>query len=316
MAYRFRAGDRSVERAVRRIAREQVDSALSAIGTKSSDVATHEVRKACKKVRALVRLVRPGFEDYARENAEFRDIAGGLAGARDAKVLLDTFDLLIADAPEGTDPALFAPLREAIAPELTDKGGGQSEEARLEEARVLLEAARKRIGNWTLAREEWDALGPGLIRILRKAQAAAGAALQEPSALNYHELRKLMKYHWYHTRLLTPVWPEMMEPRAAELSRLADVLGLHHDICVFEERLRNLPAGTGHGADYNADYNKATRALGKLAGKRRVKLERESAPLTQRLLAQQPDALADHWQALWRIWRAGAGEKREKRHGD
>ncbi|MCT2399052.1 CHAD domain-containing protein [Novosphingobium mangrovi (ex Huang et al. 2023)] len=304
MAYRFRAGDRSVERAVRRIAREQIDGALSAIDTQGGDVATHEVRKACKKIRALVRLVRPGFAGYARENTEFREIAGLLAGARDAKVLLDTFDLLMTDAP---DPGPFVPLREQIAPEATGALQGETGADRLGQARALLKAARKRVDNWTLEGADRDVLGAGLGKVLRKARGAARTVENEPSALHYHELRKLMKYHWYHVRLMMPIWPEMMRPLAGELSRLADMLGLHHDVCVLEERLGSLPPGSAHAG--------AGQALLKLAGRRRVRLERQIAPLSARLLAQPVDAVVDHWQALWRIWRAGCAEARGKRQG-
>lgn len=289
MSYRFRANDGAVDAAVRRIAREQVDGALAAIARKHADKATHEVRKACKKVRALIRLVRPCFAEFKRENAAFRDLARLLSGSRDAKVLLDTFDLLAADAPE-QDTARFARLRRGLAP-----GRHDAADEPLEQARAALEAARERIDGWTLDADGWDAIGPGLQAILRGARQAARTVVHEPVGEHYHELRKLMKHHWYHARLLEPLWPGMMKPRAAELSRLADLLGLHHDICVFAERLADVPASGREG--------EAAEALLELAAARRVRLEREIAPLTARLLAQKPRAVAVHWQALWRIWR-------------
>lgn len=300
MAYRFKAGDRSAEQAVRRIAREQVDGALDAIAGQCPDVATHEVRKTCKKVRALLRLVRPGFADYARENAEFRDIARLLAGSRDAKVLLDTFDLLIAGTPKGSDSAMFVPLREHFERELGQAVQAEAGEARLMQARVFLEVARERIAGWALERDGWEAFGAGLGKILDRARKAAHTAAIEPTAVHYHELRKFMKYHWYHTRLLVPLWPETMQPRAAELSRLADLLGFHHDICVFEERLGAAAPEVGHP--------EAVEALQALAAKRRKGLEREAGPIVARLLAQTAEALAGHWHALWRIWHADAEE--------
>lgn len=297
MAYRFRAGDRTVQRAVRRIAREQVDGALAAIDGKHRDAATHEVRKACKKLRALIRLVRPCFDDYVAENAEFRDIAHLLSGTRDAKVMLDTFDLLLADAPKEDDPAMFAAVREELLPDPPHPAQqGKATHAVLEQVRARLEAARDRIGAWTVRGEGWDALGPGLRKIVRQARKAARTVAADPTALHYHELRKFMKYHWYHTRLLVPVWPAVMQPRAAELSRLADLLGLHHDISVFEARLGgSLPHG---------ERRKAVVALLSLAGARRAGLEREIGPLAARLLAPKPGALVEYWCMLWQIWHA------------
>lgn len=295
MAYRFRAGDRTVQCAVRRIAREQVDDALAAIGGQHRDMATHEVRKACKKLRALVRLVRPVFADYAVENAEFRDIARLLSGVRDAKVMLDTLDLLLADASKNGELATFEPVREDFVRNLGHPARADVAHDPLQEAQARLEAARERIGAWALAEEGWDALEPGLCRIVRRARKAARTVAVDPTPLHYHELRKLMKYHWYHTRLLLPVWPSMTEPRAAELARLADLLGLHHDISVFEARLGgSLPHG---------DRRRAVVALLSRAEDRRAALEREAGPLVARLLAQKPNALAKHWRKLWQIWR-------------
>ena len=48
----------------------------------------HETRKALKRLRALVRLLREelGEQAFERENAALRDVARRLAGARDAEV--------------------------------------------------------------------------------------------------------------------------------------------------------------------------------------------------------------------------------------
>ncbi|MCJ2180404.1 CHAD domain-containing protein [Novosphingobium album (ex Hu et al. 2023)] len=295
MAYRFRNSDRTVKLGLHRIAREQIDGALSAIAGRPRDKAIHEVRKACKKLRALLRIVRSGFPDYTYENAAFRDIARLLAFTRDARVLLDTCDVLLASVPEDVDRASILGLREQFADEMAQVAMGEAAEARLEQARALLAMVRERIPGWTLDEEDWDALGPGLGRVLRQADKAWRAAAREPDAMHFHELRKRMKYHWYHTRLLVPVWPVMMQPRAAELGRLADLLGLHHDLCVLEERLGGFVPGTR--------YDKSAATLRGLAADRRKQMERDTAPLVGRLLAQEADALVDHWHRLWDIWR-------------
>ncbi|MEJ2456681.1 MAG: CHAD domain-containing protein [Novosphingobium sp.] len=299
MAYRFRPGDRTMQRAVRRIAREQIDGALAAVADKSRDKAIHEVRKACKKLRALLRLVRPAFPDYPYENAAFRDTARLLAFTRDAKVLLDTFDLVTAGAPDDFDGTQALYLREHFAGELAQAAQEDAVEARLAQVRELLTTARERVSGWTLADKGWDAIGPGLGKILRQAETAYRSAMHTPDALHYHELRKRMKYHWYHARLLVPVWPELMQPRVAELSRLADLLGLHHDICVFEGRLDAFVPGTR--------YDRPAGALRGLAADRRKQLERDIAPLAARLLAQETQVLVDHWHRLWMIWQAERG---------
>lgn len=295
MAYRFRARDRTITDAARHIVREQIDGAIDAVDSRDAATAIHEMRKCCKKVRALLRLIRPAFPDYAQENTEFRDIARSLAGSRDAKVLLDTFDLIVENPPEGTSTELFAPLRRQIARDKAKETHGGEAETNLKKASRLLGKARKRGEAWIVQSDGWDALGEGLGRIVREARKAERTVHAEPSALNYHELRKLMKYHWYHTRLLVPIWPELMAPRAAELSRLADLLGLHHDICVFEEWLG---AALTDGERFDA-----IEAILPLTGNRRRQVEHEIRPLVGRMLAQRPSELVDQWQMLWQIWR-------------
>src|SRR3546814_19438127 len=69
----------------------------------------------------------------------FRDIAQSLSGSRDAKVLLDTCDLLIEGAPNGTDTDLLLPLRRRLANDLAKQAHGEGAAAHLkrsEERRV------------------------------------------------------------------------------------------------------------------------------------------------------------------------------------
>ena len=71
MAFQILA-DESVEEAVQRIVREQIDKAIDEINDRELDrhETVHQVRKRCKKIRGLIRLVRPQLEDtYDRENA-------------------------------------------------------------------------------------------------------------------------------------------------------------------------------------------------------------------------------------------------------
>ncbi len=87
MAYRIKKGDKSVQAGLRRIADEQIGRALGEIDDDDLDFAekVHQVRKRCKKLRGLIRLVRPAFDDYSAENGAFRDAAQMLSGVRDTR---------------------------------------------------------------------------------------------------------------------------------------------------------------------------------------------------------------------------------------
>ena len=75
-----------VAKEVRRIAGEQNSKAIDELDNDAISRAEkiHQVRKRCKKVRGVVRLIRPAFEEiYQTENQWFRDTASSLAQLRD-----------------------------------------------------------------------------------------------------------------------------------------------------------------------------------------------------------------------------------------
>jgi len=300
MAFRFRKSDRSVEQAVRRIALEQIDSALAAIrGDGDRAEVVHGVRLCCKKLRGLLRLVRPVFAQYAEENAAFRDLARLLSGSRDAKVMQDTFDMLVEHYADEVDSFVLASARET----LVALGNGEAEVADatgpLAESCNQLTEARARVAEWRLDGKGWPALGEGLARTYRQARKAARTAREQGDAITYHELRKRLKYHWYHTRLFKNLWPELMEIRAATGRQVSDLLGQHHDLCVFEARMdeRRQAFASGHEVE----------EVLALARRRKQELEGHAWPLIGRLLAQTPKGLEEYWGGLWDIWHDDAG---------
>lgn len=93
---------------LRRVIVGQLDVAielLEAYPGESREQTVHETRKALKRARAIVRLLRDELGDkrLARENAALRDCARHLAGARDAVVALDTLADLLERHPKLTD---------------------------------------------------------------------------------------------------------------------------------------------------------------------------------------------------------------------
>lgn len=295
MAYRIRGKDKSVEAAVRRIAAEQIDRAISAMDEKDAAEAIHDVRKRCKKLRALIRLIRPAFAGYAAENAAFRDTAQLISGARDAQVMQETYDALMKRFAPQVERRAMAPIRRRFTIERRQQAGAGNAATLLAEVRARLIAARRRAGTWQVAAQGWDALSAGLGKTVGKARTCADAAFATSSPPAFHELRKHLKYHWHHTRLLAGLWPEMMEVRAAALASLTERLGLHHDLWVFETRLK------GNSALFGSPGDVALAAS--LAARMRKEIEEAARIDTLRLLAQSPGQIDRHWHALWDAWR-------------
>ncbi len=111
MAYRFHL-KAPVGKEARRIMLEQVERAERhlAAGIEGGEpdvrVAVHETRKAMKRIRALLKLIRPGLtaEQYNAENERFRSIGALLAGSRDRAVMLETLSTLAAHHETLADP--------------------------------------------------------------------------------------------------------------------------------------------------------------------------------------------------------------------
>src|SRR5262245_34387092 len=91
--------DESLHTGLRRIARKEMEDARAYVtqtANGSRDEAVHEARKCCKKLRAILRLVRPaiGERQYRYENIAYRDAARPLTAVRDAKILVESVDKL------------------------------------------------------------------------------------------------------------------------------------------------------------------------------------------------------------------------------
>ena len=299
MGYLLESSDASVEAGLRRIAREQIGKAIGSIGKLHHAEAIHDVRKRCKKLRGLVRLVRPAFPDYRRENAAFRDIAQMISASRDAKVMQDTYDLLVEECGKEIGRRALGAIRQRFTLQRKAESRLANPAEFLDLCRVQLEEARERAESWTLNESGWDALRGGLAKTYSRACKCSEAAWANPGAAVMHELRKRVKYHWCHARLLANIYPQAMRPHIALAYRMSEMLGQHHDICVFEERIVEERATFGEGA--------AVDAMVALAHGRKAKIEDSLRPLAGRLLAESPEALVCRWGAYWDVWQGEIG---------
>ena len=118
MAFAVRP-EESLRKGIRRIARremEEIRAHVTKPANGSRDAAVHEARKCCKKLRALLRLVRPAISarTYRGENTAFRDAARPLTAVRDAKVLIETLDKLGQHFAKRVRGQPFAPIRKEL----------------------------------------------------------------------------------------------------------------------------------------------------------------------------------------------------------
>lgn len=307
MAFRLKSKDATVADGVRRIARGQITAAIAKLDDPQlprADV-IHEVRKHCKKVRGLLRLVAPRFPHYARENARFRNAARMLSATRDADVLVTTYDTLEAHFGRRFDAAAFEPIRARLV-----AGRRQAHEAdatlaeSLAEFRRTMVEAEEAVKGWRLDGNGAAALRKGIAKSLERGQRALKAAHRNPNSETMHDLRKRAKDTWYQTRLLRDLWPGPMQALASDLSTLADLLGDEHDLAVFQESLARL-ADDGDAGGANEE---TIHALSNLARERRRQLQASALALSDRVFAGEPSAEARRIVDLWKAWRRAPGE--------
>jgi len=297
MGYRLKK-DELVGHGIRRIAREQIDKAIAELTEHDGDRhdAVHQARKRFKKIRGVVRLVRPAMgKAYSRENAWFRDTGKELSGLRDAEAVVETLDRL-REVFDGRDDArLLSRVREAMV----NRRRGVVEQIgdlddRMVEIAESLRGARDRVGDWRLSEDGFGAVEGGLVKTYRRGRKARAVAYREMTPEAFHEWRKRVKYHWHHMRLLQNIWPGPMRTRRRETRNLAELLGHSHDLAVFQSLLRGSPEQFGGEHDVQV-------VLG-LAERRQADLRAEALPLGLRVFAEKPGCISSRMGGYWRAW--------------
>ncbi len=302
MGYRIQAGE-SVPDAFRRICCEQIDVAIDGLSGTGADPheGVHQARKCCKKVRAVLRLVRPALGGaFAEENAWFRDAARGLSEARDATALVETIDRLDETFGDEVDGDLVVRARAALVARRSRLWEAETDlETRVADLVVALAGSRDRVAGRALRTGGFDAIGPGFARTYTRGRRALSAAYVAPSADRFHELRKRAKYHRYHLELLEPLWPEVVDAHISATHHLTDLLGHNQDLQVMHETLTSEPD--------LLDNHRDTQALLGLVERRQTELRRLAEPLARNVFAERPKAAEARVGAYWHTWVHSAG---------
>jgi CHAD domain-containing protein len=299
MPYRI-LDDESVTQALRRIGEEQLASARASLDKAADDdpaKGVHDCRKRCKKLRGMVRLVRPALgEQYKPINVALRDAARQLAPIRDARARLDSFDDLLAALPEAErDSALMDTVRRGLRADAdAAEGAVQQQSERIERAAALLDEAAGRLAVLELAGDARDAIAGGTKKTYKRGRKAMADALERPEPERFHEWRKRAKYTWYHTRLLRDAAPSVLKPLAKRFHDLSDSLGDAHDLVVIVDHLNQDPKRYGGRDALNAVFEAADRL--------RRRLERQAISLGRRLYSEPPSTFSRRLVGYYDAW--------------
>jgi CHAD domain-containing protein len=305
VTYYFTHSDRSVEAGVRRIAVDQIDKAIAEFEDRELDAqnTVHQIRKRCKKLRGLIRLVRPGFADYSTENHIIRDAASRLSVIRDTQAKINAFDTLIGQYANQIEKSAFASVRRCLVAQRRRIRENRGLKRKLSDFHDNMVESRHRATAWTIDDHGFEALAGGLGKTYKRARKAMYHAEKDPAAAKLHEWRKRIKYHWYHARLLREAWPEVVRAHRDAANDLAERLGEHHDLAVLLDTLLGEPAAFGAPADLEA--------LVGLIERRQAALQAEAFALGRKVLAERRSALLRRWGAYWAVWESGKKARKD-----
>lgn len=296
--YRWHPGSPAQDE-LQRIARVQIDRALGELDEGDRHGAVHSVRKRGKKIRALLRLVRPAAPKlYRRENAAFRDMMRRISDDRDLGVAVETYDALLARFSEDGIAEELAPVRAALAQRRTEVLG-DGLDARLHAIRMDLLAACERVEDWELEDGGFDVLEDGLAKTYGRARARMHDAYADPTSSAFHQWRKRTKYHRYHLRLLQDAWPPVLKAHRRQVHELTDLLGDDHDLAVLRQDLLAEPDRFGD--------RRTVAALCGLLDRRRAELQAAARMVGERCFAEEPDRLVARLRIYWESAAAASG---------
>jgi CHAD domain-containing protein len=290
MTYRFKLQE-PIGQGFCRIGLEQIDLAAAKLASKD-DVATaiHDARRCLKRLRALLRLVRPALSEAVYRGEAKRLVAVGrlLSGARDLFVMQQTLAKLedrFGALPNGAAERLRKLMADGHA-----RNRRSGAEAR-RQALQRLDQARRLFTGKAAGGVDLEHVADGLEAVYRKARKAFRHAYREPSDESFHAWRKKVQLHWRHMALLSRGWPEAMSARAGEAKELSRLLGEDHDYSVllaFVGELGESPV--------------APAALATLTERCRAcqaDLRAQARPRGERLFAERADDLKERVALYW-----------------
>lgn len=276
---------------------DAVIARLSATAGAPDAKTVHSVRKDLKRLRAELLLIEDhlGRKRTRREERVLAGVAGALAQARDAEVMLATLDALIARHPKrlGHRRGVQRVRRRLVKA----RAGAHSQlEDPLVRAELLGEllGLRERLAAWDLAACPAGQIEAAYTRLYRDGRRRWHRAERgRRGARSMHAWRRQVKSLRYTTEALAACAPDGEPKRLAKIAARADslgeVLGDEHDLVVITEWVEGLPRKGGRKQRVGG---RTRRELRRHARRRRRELRFRALREGERLYGKPPGKAA------------------------
>jgi CHAD domain-containing protein len=308
VGYRIKQTEQ-VGKAVRRIVREQLRSAIRAARDRKLDQEerVHEVRTRLKRSRAALSLIRREAGDKAaRDDRRLRDAGRMLAKPRDLAVQAHTFRVLGTRLQSELPPRLLARLasaerqiRRALEPEEVERD--------LKRAARALRRLRRDLSVWGVGKGR-RAIGDSVTRTYRSGLETLEAAREQPSAERFHDWRKHVKALSYELRIIAAAVPELTTTLIPKIERLGEILGQVHDLDCVKATAELHPRWFGRAADGEAVLA--------AVDARRGELEQEALALAASVFAGRARDVRALVESGWKLWRSAPTFDSVETHAD
>jgi len=218
-----------------------LDQALSSLSRRGKvDARVHGARKALKRARAALRLIRPTLKRsaYQRENRALRDAGRELSPVRDAKALINAIKSFggSRDLVRASGPAL-ASLRGELEQRL-DRARRQFADATTRRAcATMIRSSRERLRRAAPVQADATMLRAGLLGIYRGARKWFAHASTRRTAKALHEWRKRTKYLQASAGALRGGRKSSLRKLVEQCGEIAAWLGDDHDLATLRNEI-------------------------------------------------------------------------------
>jgi hypothetical protein len=287
--------DQPVADEIRRIVIRQFELAageLRDVGNPNDDAAIHRARRRMKKVRALIRLVRPTLGDtFDRVDRRLRKTAHLLAPIADGQGIVHALDELADKYRSDFSPAVFDTIRAGLVEREVRADRKAKVDRLLQRVRSALRKERNRVAIWEPKGGGFRDIADGLETGYRRARKALATALKHPTADNYHRWRRRVKDSWFHVRVIETRCGNRLASYERRLETLDECLGQYHNFAL----LRGILA-----ADPFVSRQETARRL-RLIRRYQAELRQRARSLGTSAYRERPGHFVRRVRALWRL---------------
>jgi CHAD domain-containing protein len=259
------------------------------------DEAIHEVRRRGKQVRALLRLVRPAIRgDFKTIDRTYRGAGRLLAPARDARIVVETFDDLFPADDSSVSSEAHQTLRSSLEARAVKESSivFEGDSGPASDAMQLLRSGREQASGLRIP-EQASSIVDGATRTYAQGRDAFNRIAGDPSPAVFHTWRIRVKQRRHQIAYLADFAPSDLSDSHEHLYELSDLLGAAHDLVVLRDHLQE--------AATEVPIEEMRRTLA-ITDQRRTHLESRAFEMGAALFNATPGQMHTSLVTIWETW--------------